>query len=73
MTDVREWIATAREERWGILTDLAFAVVWVTLVELINYFLEPPTTVYYLLMLAGIVAYFGFLWNFDLATSQQNQ
>ncbi|WP_226006121.1 hypothetical protein [Natrinema salinisoli] len=71
MTDVREWIATAREERWGILTDLAFAVVWVTLVELINYFLEPPTTVYYLLMLAGIVAYFGFLWNFDLATSQQ--
>lgn len=71
MTDVREWIATAREERWGILTDLAFAVVWVTLVELINYFLKPPTTVYYLLMLAGIVAYFGFLWNFDLATSQQ--
>jgi hypothetical protein len=73
MTDVREWIATAREERWGILTDLAFAVVWVTLVELINYILEPPTAVYYMLMLAGVVAYFGFLWNFGIATSQQNQ
>lgn len=71
MTGAGEWLRTAREERWGILTDLAFAVVWVTLVEFVNYFLEPPTTVYYLLMLAGIVAYFGFLWNFDLATSQE--
>ncbi|WP_226481762.1 hypothetical protein [Natrinema amylolyticum] len=74
MTDVREWIATAREERWGILTDLAFAVVWVTLVEILFYVAGGgPAWAYYGCMLAGIVAYFGFLWNFDLATSQQQQ
>ncbi|AEH37159.1 hypothetical protein [Halopiger xanaduensis] len=73
MSGVREWLQTAREERWGILTDLAFAVVWVTIVETINYLLGPPTLVYYTLMLAGIVAYFGFVWNFELATERQKQ
>lgn len=73
MTGVREWLQTAREERWGILTDLAFAVVWVTIVEAINYLLGPPTLVYYMLMLAGVVAYFGFVWNFELATERQKQ
>ncbi|ELY75255.1 hypothetical protein C486_20529 [Natrinema gari JCM 14663] len=73
MTRVREWITTAREERWGMLTDLAFAVVWVTVVELVTYLLSPPTWVYYTLMLAGIVAYFGFVWNFELAISQQHR
>ncbi|QCS43107.1 hypothetical protein [Natrinema versiforme] len=73
MTGAGEWLRTAREERWGILTDLAFAVVWVTIVETVNYLLGPPTLVYYMLMLAGIVAYFGFIWNFELATRRQNQ
>ncbi len=72
MTGAGEWLRTAREERWGILTDLAFAVVWVTMVEVVNYFLEPPTWVYYMLMLAGIVAYFGFMWNVELAVRQQD-
>ncbi|WP_265111262.1 hypothetical protein [Halosolutus halophilus] len=70
MSGVREWLQTAREERWGILTDLAFAIVWVTMVEVIDYLLETPTWVYYMLMLAGILAYFGFVWNFELATKQ---
>jgi hypothetical protein len=39
MTGAGEWLRTAREERWGILTDLAFAVVWVTLGEVVTYFL----------------------------------
>ncbi|MFC4249353.1 hypothetical protein ACFOZ7_20880 [Natribaculum luteum] len=73
MTGVREWLQTAREERWGILTDLAFAIVWVTMVEIVDYLLGTPTWVYYMLMLAGIVAYFGFVWNFELALRQQNQ
>ncbi|MGQ3412377.1 hypothetical protein ACT4ML_08945 [Natrinema sp. LN54] len=73
MTGAGEWLRTARQERWGILTDLAFAVVWVTIVETVNYLLGPPTLVYYMLMLAGIVAYFGFIWNFELATRRQNQ
>ncbi|KDE60364.1 hypothetical protein EL22_00135 [Halostagnicola sp. A56] len=73
MTGAGEWLRTAREQRWGILTDLAFAVVWVTLVEVVAYFLEPPTWVYYMLMLAGIVAYFGFVWNVELAIRQQDR
>lgn len=73
MTGAGEWLRTARQERWGMLTDLAFAIVWVTIVETVNYLLEPPTLVYYMLMLAGIVAYFGFIWNFELATKLQNR
>ena len=73
MSGVREWLQTAREERWGILTDLAFAVVWVTIVEIIFYALEGPQWAYYACMAAGVVAYFGFVWNFELATSQQKQ
>lgn len=44
----------------GIATDLAFAVVWVTLVEVFFVLVEGPRWAYYMFMLAGIVAYFGF-------------
>lgn len=71
MTGVREWLETAREERWGILTDLAFAVVWVTVVDLLFRVLDGPDWAYYMFMLAGIAAYFGLIWSFKLATSQQ--
>lgn len=71
MTGVREWLETAREERWGILTDLAFAVVWVTLVELIFGLFGGPTWAYYMFMLAGIAAYFGFFASLKLAESQR--
>ncbi|APW99674.1 hypothetical protein CHINAEXTREME_18700 [Halobiforma lacisalsi AJ5] len=71
MSDIRERLATAREERWGILADLAFAVVWVTMVEVLFTFVDGPTWAYYACMFAGVVAYFGFVWNFELATSRQ--
>ncbi|MFC7214075.1 hypothetical protein ACFQO4_08285 [Saliphagus sp. GCM10025334] len=61
------WLETAREERWGMLVDLLFAIIWVTIVELIFSALEGPTWAYYALMLAGIVAYFAFVWNLELA------
>lgn len=67
MTPVREWVESAREERWGLLVDLTFAIVWVTLVDLIFRVVEGPTWAYYMLMLAGIVAYFGLFWNIELA------
>ncbi len=74
MTGVREWLQTAREERWGMLTDLVFAIVWVTLVEMIFYVAGGgPTWAYYGCMLAGVVAYFGLIWNFNIAVNQQNQ
>ncbi|WIV67922.1 hypothetical protein [Natrialbaceae archaeon AArc-T1-2] len=69
MTTVREWIATAREEKWGIFVDLVFAIVWVTMVEIIFQVLDGPTWAYYAMMVAGIVAYFGLFWNLELAKS----
>lgn len=65
--NVREWIQTAREEKWGIFVDLVFAIAWVTLVEILFDFLEGPDWAYYLMMVAGIVAYFGLFWNLELA------
>ena len=69
MSGVREWLETAREERWGLLADLAFAVIWVTVVDVIFRVLEGPDWAYYMFMLAGIVAYFGFFASLKLARS----
>ena len=44
----------------GMMTDLAFAIVWVTIVEVFFAVLQGPRWAYYMFMLAGIVAYFGF-------------
>lgn len=69
MTNAREWLETARNERWGILTDLAFAVVWVTMVELLFQFVAGPRWAYYLCMLAGIAAYYGLIASSTIATA----
>ena len=71
MTGVREWIESARADRWGLLLDLAFAIGWVTLVDLLFRVLEGPTWAYYMFMLAGIIAYFGFIASLELATQQE--
>lgn len=70
MTGIRQWFATARDQRWGILADLAFAVLWVTMVEVFFRVLEGPTWAYYMFMLAGVAAYFGLIWSTEFATSQ---
>lgn len=49
----------------GLLTDLAFAVVWVTIVEVFFAVVDGPQWAYYMFMLAGIVAYFGFFASLD--------
>ena len=56
----------------GMATDLAFAVVWVTLVEALFTLVQGPQWAYYLFMVAGIVAYFGFFASFDGRTSGGN-
>ncbi len=63
-------LAAVRAERWGLLADLAFAIAWVTTVELLFALLEGPRWAYYLLMLSGIVAYFGFFWSLEAATAE---
>ncbi|MDG5761596.1 hypothetical protein QA600_19905 [Natronococcus sp. A-GB1] len=71
MTNFGEWLENAREQRWGIFVDLVFAVSWVTMVEIIFRVLEGPTWAYYMFMLAGIVAYFGFVTSLEMASNEQ--
>ncbi|WP_290814331.1 hypothetical protein [Halovivax sp.] len=68
MNPLAEWVASVREDRLGLLVDLAFAVAWVTMVEVVFRVVDGPTWAYYLAMLSGIVAYFGFVWNLEVAT-----
>jgi len=72
MNRLGEWVRTAREDRWGLLLDLAFAIGWVTAVDLLFRVLDGPTWAYYMFMLAGIVAYFGFVTSLELATSDRS-
>jgi hypothetical protein len=60
-----------REHRSGMVTDLLFALVWVTLVEVFFTVVEGPQWAYYLFMLAGVAAYFGFFWSLDRARETQ--
>ena len=54
-----------REHKWGMLTDLAFAVVWVTIVSVFFDLVDGPRWAYYMFMLSGIVAYYGFMASVD--------
>ena len=60
-----------REHRSGMMSDLVFALVWVTIVEVFFNFVDGPQWAYYMFMLAGIVAYFGFFWSLELAKAKQ--
>lgn len=62
--------AHARENRSGMLADLAFAVVWVAMISLLfqTLFAGAPTWVFYMFMLSGIPAYFGFFLSLAVAT-----
>ncbi|WP_049889127.1 hypothetical protein [Natronolimnohabitans innermongolicus] len=66
MTSPHEWLQQAREERWGLLVDLVFAIAWVTFVDLLFRVLEGPDWAYYMFMLLGIVAYFVFFASLEL-------
>jgi hypothetical protein len=54
------------ENSRGIFADFVFAVVWVTFVTVLSDFLDAPTTAYYLLMLAGIPAYYALFVSLDV-------
>lgn len=58
MSRLRRLSKYVRENRRGILTDLAFAFVWVTIVNAFFEFTDGPQWAYYMFMLSGIVAYF---------------
>lgn len=61
-----------REHRTGMVHDLMFAVAWVAIVSLLFevVFTQAPTWAFYLFMLAGIPAYFGFFFSLEIARKQ---
>lgn len=56
-----------RDHRRGMVVDLVFAVVWVSVASLLADVLGAPQWASYLLMASGVVAYFGFFWSLELA------
>ncbi|MES3518046.1 MAG: hypothetical protein PPP58_10315 [Natronomonas sp.] len=64
-----------RNNQRGMLYDLMFAVVWVAVVGFLFDFVftDAPTWVFYMFMLAGIPAYFGFFFSLEMAKEQQKR
>jgi hypothetical protein len=60
-----------REHRSGMLADLVFALAWVTVVSVFFDIVEGPQWAYYLFMLSGVVAYFGFFWSLELTREER--
>lgn len=60
-----------REHRGAMVFDLVFALVWVTIVTLFVELVDAPQWAQYLLLAAGVPAYFGFVWSLDAAREQQ--
>ena len=59
------------ENKDGIVFDLVFALVWVTIVSAFITIVDGPTWARYLLLAAGIPAYFGFVYSMELAKEYQ--
>lgn len=58
-------------QKRGMVIDLLFAVVWVTMVTVIFELLAGPEWAYYMFLLAGILAYFGFFWSLERARENE--
>ncbi len=67
MTTLDRLVEYVRTHRWGMVNDLLFALVWVGLISVVFTLVDGPQWAYYLLMLTGIPAYFGFLYSWKLA------
>lgn len=59
------------ENRRGMLGDLVFALVWVTLVNAFFQLVDGPNWAYYMMMVAGVVAYFGFIFSVQMAVETE--
>lgn len=69
---LRETVGShVREHRSGMVADLVFAVVWVTLVTALFDVLQGPQWAYYVCMFGGIVAHYGFFTS--LAAAREGQ
>jgi len=62
----------ARDHKQGMIHDLMFAVIWVAVISLLFdfVFVSAPWWALYLFLLAGIPAYFGFVFSLQQAKRQ---
>lgn len=60
-----------REHRSGMVVDLVFAVVWVTLVSVVFGLLGAPQWARYLALFGGVVAYYGFFGSLDAVRERE--
>lgn len=67
---LQEYVA---EHQWGILQDLLFALAWVGFVVVFFAVVDGPQWAYYMFLLAGIPAYYGFVYSWKMAREQQRQ
>jgi hypothetical protein len=62
-----------REHRSGMLVDLVFALAWVTVVTLVFDLLPGgPQWLYYLTLLGGVIAYYGFFASLEAVRESGN-
>lgn len=55
------------ENRRGMVGDLVFALAWVTVVNVLFRVVQGPDWAYYMMLLAGVLAYFGFVYSVQAA------
>jgi len=59
------------EHRGGMVVDFVFALAWVTVVTVVFDLLPGgPQWLYYLTLLGGVVAYYGFFWSLDAVRAE---
>ena len=60
------------EHRGGMVVDFVFALAWVTVVTVVFDLLPGgPQWLYYLTLLGGVVAYFGFFWSLEAVRASE--
>ena len=72
MTFTKRLKEHVQENQTGIVFDLLFALAWVGLVSVIFTLVDGPQWAYYLFMVAGIPAYFGFTYSMAVAKANQS-
>lgn len=61
------------EHKDGMLFDLLFALVWVTIVSAFVTIVDGPEWARYLLFAVGIPAYFGFVYSLEMAKEHERE
>ncbi|KTG21462.1 hypothetical protein [Haloferax profundi] len=59
------------ENRSTMVTDLVFALAWVTAISLLFDVVQGPQWAYYLCLASGIVAHYGFFASVEAVREQQ--